>query len=137
MFELHPRLSADTIAVVEWPLCQVLLMNDSAWPWLILVPRRHGVSELHELDAGDREILVHEIATASHRLQNFCGADKMNVAALGNVVPQLHVHVIARFTTDPAWPRPVFGAQPPTPYQPEALAELLDGLVAALGQGPG
>ncbi|MBI2239882.1 MAG: HIT domain-containing protein [Magnetospirillum gryphiswaldense] len=137
MFDLHPRLQADTIPVVDWPLCRILLMNDCAWPWLILVPRRHGVTEIHELDACDRETLIQEMAHASRQLQNLTGADKMNVAALGNVVPQLHIHVIARFATDPAWPKPVFGFQPPAPYDAEFLANHMAELINALGDGPG
>lgn len=137
MFDLHPRLQADTIPLTDWPLCRILLMNDSAWPWLVLAPRRHGVTEIHELDAGDREILIQEMAAAAHRLQNLTGADKMNVAALGNVVPQLHIHIIARTTEDPAWPKPVFGFQPPQPYDAEFLASYLPRLVQALGTGAG
>lgn len=137
MFELHPRLKADTIPVVDWPLCRILLMNECAWPWLVLVPRRHGITEIHELDAGDREMLIQEIAAASTRLQNLSGADKMNVAALGNMVPQLHIHVIARFKDDPAWPKPVFGFQAPNPYDAEFLAEHMPQMVDALGDGPG
>lgn len=137
MFDLHPRLQADTIPVVDWPLCRVLLMNECAWPWLVLVPRRHAVTEIHELDAGDRETLIQEMAHASRQLQNLTGADKMNIAALGNVVPQLHIHVIARFTTDPAWPKPVFGFQAPAPYDAEFLASHMAELINALGDGPG
>jgi len=137
MFELHPRLKADTIPVIDWPLCRILLMNECAWPWLVLVPRRHGITEIHELDAGDREMLIQEIAAISTRLQNLSGADKMNVAALGNMVPQLHIHVIARFKDDPAWPKPVFGFQTPNPYDAEFLAEHMPQMVDALGDGPG
>ena len=137
MFELHPRLKADTIPVIDWPLCRILLMNECAWPWLVLVPRRHGITEIHELDAGDREMLIQEIAAASTRLQNLSGADKMNVAALGNMVPQLHIHIIARFKDDPAWPKPVFGFQAPNPYDAEFLAEHMQKMVDALGDGPG
>jgi diadenosine tetraphosphate (Ap4A) HIT family hydrolase len=137
MFELHPRLKADTIPVIDWPLCRILLMNECAWPWLVLVPRRHGITEIHELDASDREMLIQEIAAASTRLQNLSGADKMNVAALGNMVPQLHIHIIARFKDDPAWPKPVFGFQAPNPYDAEFLAEHMQKMVDALGDGPG
>lgn len=134
MFELHPRLKADTIAVTDWPLCRILLMNDSAWPWLVLVPRRPDMREIHDLGRDDRQILMDEIAAASQGLQRFTGADKMNVAALGNVVAQLHVHVIARFTTDPAWPRPVFGVQPAIAYDADAQARLTGELRLALKQ---
>ncbi|MBR9970131.1 HIT domain-containing protein [Magnetospirillum sulfuroxidans] len=132
MFELHPRLNADTIPVIDWPLCRILLMNECSWPWLVLVPRRHGITEIHELDGGDQELLIKEIAAASRRLQNLSGADKMNVAALGNMVPQLHIHVIARFQDDPAWPKPVFGFQPPASYNSEFLARHMPQLIAAL-----
>lgn len=126
MFDLDPRLAADTIPVTDWPLCRVLLMNESTYPWLILVPRRRGVSELHEIDPSDRAILVEEMAEASHRFQNLTGARKMNVAALGNVVAQFHVHVVARFEHDPVWPRPVWGLAPPCPYEPAAHEAFLE-----------
>ncbi|OAN67012.1 HIT domain-containing protein [Magnetospirillum moscoviense] len=125
MFELHPRLTADTIPVTDWPLCRVMLMRDANYPWLVLVPRRHGVTEIHELDQSDRQTLIEEIAAASQRLQNLTQAYKINVAALGNVVQQLHVHVIARFTTDPAWPNPVWGAVPAKPYADSEMTRLL------------
>lgn len=137
MFELHHRLAADTVAVEDWPLCRILLMNDATYPWLVLVPRRNAVSELHELDAGDRAQLVEEMAEASHRLQNVTKAIKMNVAALGNVVPQLHVHVVARFADDPAWPKPVWGVVPGRPYEAAELAARLETLKTVLAKGPG
>lgn len=132
MFVLNERLEADCVFVTDWPLCRVLLMNDANFPWLILVPRRHGVTEMHELDRPDREALTEEIATAAHRLQILLGAKKMNVAALGNVVSQLHVHVIARHETDAAWPRPIWGVVPTKPYEPAALDEMVDSLREAL-----
>lgn len=130
MFTLHERLEADTVFVTDWPLCRVLLLNDANYPWLVLVPRRDGVSEVHELDQDDRQTLMEEMATAAHRLQNHLKARKMNVAALGNVVPQLHVHVVARYQDDAAWPRPIWGVVPTKPYEPEAL----DARVAELRQ---
>ncbi|MEO5375913.1 MAG: HIT family protein [Alphaproteobacteria bacterium] len=125
MFAIHPRLAADTVAVLEWRLCHVLLMNDRTFPWLILVPARNNVAEIHHLDAPERSLLVEEIARASRVLLDMTRADKINTAALGNVVPQLHVHVIARFQHDPAWPKPVWGAQPPSPYDRDELSEML------------
>ncbi|HLO75735.1 MAG TPA: HIT family protein [Magnetospirillum sp.] len=122
MFVLHERLEADTAFVTDWPLCRVLLLKDANYPWLVLVPRRHGVSEVHELDPDDRLTLIEEIADASRRLQSHVNAHKMNVAALGNVVPQLHVHVVARFEADPAWPKPIWGAVPALPYGADELA---------------
>jgi diadenosine tetraphosphate (Ap4A) HIT family hydrolase len=133
MFELHQRLAADTVAVADWALCRVLLMDDATYPWLILVPRRESVVELHDLDAADRSLLVEEMARASAALKAETGADKINVAALGNVVPQLHVHVVARFTSDPAWPRPVWGAVPARPYDPVERDRMLGRLRRALG----
>lgn len=133
MFILHERLQADTVFVTDWPLCRVLLLNDSTYPWLVLVPRRHGVSELHELDQDDRQTVIEEMAKASHRLQNHVKAHKMNVAALGNVVPQLHIHIVARFDTDPAWPRPVWGAVPAKPYEPADLDAHVTKLRKVLG----
>ena len=106
MFELHPRLAADTREVTRLSLCRVLLMNDRRFPWLILVPARADIREIHQLSAPDRATLVEEIATVAQAMETLHKADKMNVAALGNQVPQLHVHVIARFTSDPAWPNP-------------------------------
>jgi diadenosine tetraphosphate (Ap4A) HIT family hydrolase len=116
MFELHPKLFADTVALAEWPLCRVLMMNERTYPWLILVPRRADISEIGELEAADRALLIEEIARLSGIVRARLSPDRINVAALGNVVPQLHVHVVARFKTDPAWPRPVWGAQPVAPY---------------------
>jgi diadenosine tetraphosphate (Ap4A) HIT family hydrolase len=108
-FQLHPRLNADTLHVTDWPLSQLLLMNDVRYWWLILVPRRNGLSEIHDLPASDQQVLVGEIARASAGLKRLSGADKINMGALGNLVPQLHIHVVARFTGDPAWPGPVWG----------------------------
>lgn len=134
MFALHPRLAADTIPVLVWPLCHVLLMNDSTYPWLILVPARPDVSEIHQLSPAERTALIEEAAQAASGLATMTGAHKINTAALGNVVPQLHVHVIARFSHDPAWPRPVWGVAPAVPYADEALPEKLANLRAAMAR---
>ena len=133
MFELHPRLGADTTPLTDWALCRVLLMNDAGYPWLILVPRRSAISEITELTAPDQSLLMSEIAQASARLRAHVSPDRINVAALGNVVAQLHVHVIARFIGDAAWPRPVWGAAPATPYSPDALERRVAEFKAALG----
>ena len=127
-FVLHERLAADTVAVAELGLCSVRLMNDRTWPWLVLVPRRPAAREIIDLGEADRRLLIEKIAVASRVLQTLHRPDKINIGALGNLVPQLHVHVIARFTGDPAWPRPVWGVQPPVPY----AAEELDTAVATL-----
>lgn len=119
-FELDPRLAADTLPVCDLPLCRVLLMNDTRYPWLILVPRRAALRELHDLETVDRRQLSEEINACSRALAERTGADKMNIAALGNQVPMLHVHVIARFETDDAWPNPVWGVLPARPYADDA-----------------
>lgn len=118
-FALHPQLAADTFPVTDLPLCSVLLMNDRRYPWLILVPRRHEVRELFGLDAADRFQAMEEMTGVAAALEQTTSADKMNVAALGNSVPQLHIHVIARFHTDAAWPRPVWGVGEAQPYEIE------------------
>ena len=124
-FSLDPQLAADTIPVAELPLSALRLMRDANYPWLILVPRRAGLAEIVDLAAAERGTLMTEIALASEALRAVAPCDKLNVAALGNMVRQLHVHVIARRTADPAWPKPVWGAVSPRPYAPgeaEALA---------------
>lgn len=115
-FDLHPRLAADTAFVADWPLSRVLLMNDARYRWLILVPRRAGAVEWFDLDANDRALLTEEIARAAKTLKALAAATKINVGALGNLVPQLHIHVVARSPGDPAWPGPVWGHSPATPY---------------------
>lgn len=124
-FELHERLAANTVEVARWALNRVLLMNDSHYPWLVLVPQRPALRDLDDLAEADLPLMTEEIVRASRRLKATFSADKMNVAALGNQVPQLHVHVIARHMTDPAWPGPVWGVLPAAPYGDEALAERL------------
>ncbi|OJZ18258.1 MAG: diadenosine tetraphosphate hydrolase, partial [Thiobacillus sp. 65-29] len=111
-FELDPRLNRDTVFVANWKLCQVRLMDDARFPWLVLVPRRAGAVELDDLDEDDRTRLMHEIQRAMKTLRGVADCDKLNVGALGNVVRQLHVHVVARRKDDPAWPGPVWGHGP-------------------------
>lgn len=115
-FKLHPQLAQDTHWVLDLPLCQVLLMNDSRYPWVILVPRRNGVREIYEVSVADRQQLWAESDLISRALQALFQPDKLNIAALGNVVEQLHVHHLARFRTDAAWPAPVWGKFPHEPY---------------------
>jgi diadenosine tetraphosphate (Ap4A) HIT family hydrolase len=107
-------------------------MRDRRFPWLILVPERDAIREIHELSATDRAVLIEEIARAGEALQRLFQPDKVNVGALGNVVPQLHVHVVARFTTDPAWPGPVWGSGAAEVYPEGEIAELRERLAAAL-----
>jgi diadenosine tetraphosphate (Ap4A) HIT family hydrolase len=133
-FTLHERLRADTVEIASWPLSLLLLMNARQWPWLILVPQRPALREIHDLDAPDRTRLIEEIARASRCLETLFKPAKINVGALGNLVPQLHVHVIARFTDDPAWPRPVWGTVAPEPYEAAALKDRVRQITAALGE---
>jgi len=132
MFALHPRLAADTLAVTRLELCRVLLMNDRRFPWLILVPERADMREIHELDRADRSLLIEEIARAAAAMETLYKAHKMNVAALGNSVPQLHVHVIARFTGDAAWPNPVWGRGAAEPYAEDRVAAVVEAAKRAL-----
>jgi diadenosine tetraphosphate (Ap4A) HIT family hydrolase len=108
-FSLDPGIARLTTPVAALGLSELLLMEDSRFPWLLLVPRRAGIAEIVDLDAGERATLMEEIATVSAALKGATDCDKLNVAAIGNVVSQLHVHVVARFRSDPAWPRPVWG----------------------------
>ncbi len=121
-FVLHEKLAAESVEIARLELSQVRLMNERHWPWLILVPRRPGLVELHDLDGHDRRQMVDEVAQAGRLLKAAFNADKINTAALGNMVPQLHVHVIARFKDDLAWPRPVWGVVPAEPYDTASLA---------------
>lgn len=111
-FTLDPQLAADTFALGDWPLCRLLRMNDRGYPWLILVPRVANIREIIDLPESDQQVLMSEIARASRALRQLLQPDKINVAALGNMVPQLHVHIIGRFTGDAAWPRPIWGVKP-------------------------
>jgi diadenosine tetraphosphate (Ap4A) HIT family hydrolase len=127
-WSLHPQLARDTTPVGDLTLSRLLAMNDANYPWVILVPRNAGVVEIIDLDEAGRSQLMAEIAQVSAALKSLTACDKLNVAAIGNVVPQLHVHVVARRTTDAAWPRPVWGAVPARPY----AAGELDTFVAVL-----
>jgi diadenosine tetraphosphate (Ap4A) HIT family hydrolase len=129
---LHPQLEADTCAVGDLPLSRLLLANDANYPWLLLVPRRCVASEIIDLSEPDQIQLTTEIAGVSRALKAVTSCDRLNVAALGNVVPQLHVHVIARHRGDPAWPKPVWGAAPARDYDPPARERLVAALRRAL-----
>jgi diadenosine tetraphosphate (Ap4A) HIT family hydrolase len=131
-FALDPRLAAGSFPVIDLTLSKVLLMDDERFPWLVLVPRRAGASELTDLGDLDVATLWAEIKLAAGALQDLTAADKLNIAALGNMVAQLHVHVIARRRDDAAWPRPVWGFAEPRPYEPEARAAFVADLAGAL-----
>ena len=133
-FALDSRIAAGTLPVGDLALSSVLLQNDSRFPWLVLVPRRAGIVELTDLDDENYRTLADEIRLATRVMLALAQPDKVNVAALGNVVPQLHVHVVGRFRSDPAWPDPVWGFETPKPYPDHASAALLEraqGLFAA------
>jgi diadenosine tetraphosphate (Ap4A) HIT family hydrolase len=117
-WSLDPQLAKDTIEIGDLPLVRTLLMNDANYPWLVLVPRRAGVVEIIDLDDEDQSVLMDEIALIARVLKDVTACDKLNIATIGNIVPQLHVHMVARRRDDAAWPRPVWGAAPPRPYQP-------------------
>ena len=134
-FVLDPSLEAETSVIGELGLCKVLLMDDARFPWIVLVPKRAGLVEIIDLGSADLVRLIEEIATASGVLEAATSPHKLNVAALGNVVRQLHVHIIARFENDAAWPSPVWGKGERVPYQPVARAEFSGKLRAGFGFG--
>ncbi|PSJ42417.1 HIT family protein [Zobellella endophytica] len=123
-FRLHPQLAADCLVLGELSLCRVLLAKDGRYPWLILVPRRDGIREIHRLSEEDQQQLMRESCALARLMETELAADKLNVAALGNMVPQLHLHHVARFIGDDAWPGPIWGKHPSLPYpDPQAEAE--------------
>lgn len=130
MFELHEALARDCAFVGDLALCRLLLMNDKQYPWLILVPRRAEMREICDLSGDDQLQYLQESNLCSAILRSEFGAEKLNIAALGNMVPQLHIHYIARFSSDPAWPKPVWGQLPAKPYS----ADELQSVVAQLRQ---
>ncbi len=131
-FALDPRLAADTIEIGDLALSRVLLMNDARYLWLILAPRRDNLSEIVDLDGADRTLLMEEIAAASRALIGAPGVDKINVGALGNIVRQLHIHVVARRFNDAAWPGPVWGAGSAQRYEAEAARKIVQDIQESL-----
>lgn len=132
MFSLDSRLQQDTVVLGDFPLCRLLLMNDANYPWFILVPRREAVSELFQLDTADQALLWQETTQLAAVLKDVFAADKMNVATLGNVVSQLHMHVIVRHQEDPSWPAPVWGRCPVRAYSAEEVAAIRQRLQGVL-----
>jgi len=140
MTEIHSQLADDCIVLGHLPLCHLLLMNDSQFPWFILVPARADIREIYQLESADRQQLLDESCGLSEFLMETYGGDKLNVAALGNQVPQLHLHHIVRYATDAAWPAPIWGKHVPQAYSDTAIEEIrsllsaaaLDGYVATL-----
>ncbi|MCU0089616.1 HIT domain-containing protein [Pseudomonas koreensis] len=134
MFALDPRLQQDTLTIGDFPLCRLLLSNDANYPWFILVPRRDDISELFQLDVADQQRLWEETTTLAEVLKDSFDADKMNVATLGNVVSQMHMHVIVRKRDDAAWPAPVWGKHPAKPYSAEQVAAIRERLRLVLDE---
>jgi diadenosine tetraphosphate (Ap4A) HIT family hydrolase len=126
IFELHPRLTQDCIAIGRFDLCQLLLMNDSQYPWFILVPERTDLQEIYQLSKADQELLTEESSYLAENLSILYKADKMNIATIGNLVPQLHIHHIVRYRSDKAWPAPVWGKFPAVPYTEQQIADNME-----------
>jgi diadenosine tetraphosphate (Ap4A) HIT family hydrolase len=133
-FALDPQLERDTLPVCDLALSTVRLMNDSRYPWMILIPRRTDVSEIVDLTSNERHLLLDETSRVAEALRTQCTPKKLNIAAIGNIVAQLHVHVVARFAEDAAWPRPVWGIGTAVPYSDAASAAFIDSFARALGQ---
>lgn len=125
-FTLHPALKKDCIELGQLKLCRVLLINDSQFPWLILVPERENITEIHQLAAADQQQLMRESSYIAEQLATLYHADKMNIAALGNMVPQLHIHHVVRYKTDKAWPAPIWGKFDAQDYSAKDLKNTLD-----------
>ncbi len=130
--KIHSTLEKDSILIGRFGLCQIRLINDSNYPWVLLIPERENITEIHQLSIEDRRLLTEESALLSATLAHLFNADKMNIAAIGNHVPQLHIHHIARHKTDPAWPAPVWGKLPTKPYTAADLEETADKIADAL-----
>ena len=126
LFEIHPRLKADCIHLGRFELCQLLMMNDSQYPWFILVPEMADITEIHQLSAENRHLVADESNYLAENIARLFKADKLNIAAIGNLVAQLHVHHVVRYQTDRAWPAPVWGKFTAVPYSDEQLAEQLE-----------
>jgi diadenosine tetraphosphate (Ap4A) HIT family hydrolase len=129
---LDARLEQDSQLMTSLGLCQLRLMRDSRWPWLILVPQRGGITELHDLTPLDQTMLTFELTMVGKALKEATGCAKVNVGALGNIVSQLHVHVVARSKEDPAWPGPVWGVGEPVPYRAGSETQLVDTILKHL-----
>jgi diadenosine tetraphosphate (Ap4A) HIT family hydrolase len=132
-WELHPQLAQDTLVLGDLQLSRVLLSRDANYPWLIVVPRRAGVVELIDLPEAEQSGAYWEISKTARALKSATGCDKLNIGAIGNMVPQLHIHIVARNKTDAAWPKPPWGTLPPRPYESDAFERLAATLRAAIG----
>ena len=124
-FQLHPNLKRDCVFVGSFELCQLLMMNDCQYPWFLLVPQKPDLTELYHLEKPDRQLLIEESSWLAENLAQLYQADKMNIAAIGNLVPQLHIHHIVRYKNDKAWPAPVWGKFAAVPYTEQQMSENL------------
>jgi diadenosine tetraphosphate (Ap4A) HIT family hydrolase len=131
-FLLHPRLAQDCVELARLPLCRLLLMKERRYPWLILVPQRPGVTEIFQLPESEQQQLLRESSSLARSLMAEFAADKLNIAAIGNLVPQLHLHHVLRYRHDPAWPGPVWGRFTPEPYAAGELQQIQGRLRRAL-----
>ena len=132
-FQLHHQLQQDCITIGRFELCQLLMMNDSQYPWFILVPERADLQEIYQLSTADRQLLIEESSYLAENLAVLFNADKMNIAAIGNMVPQLHIHHVVRYQIDKAWPAPVWGKFDTVPYTEQQIAENLVRIKSQLG----
>ncbi len=132
IFQLHPQLQQDSITIGQFKLCQLLLINDSQYPWFVLVPERKDVTEIYQLSELDQLQLLQESSLLAKKLAEIYQADKMNIAAIGNLVPQLHIHHIVRYKNDIAWPAPVWGKFDAVPYTEQQCEKIKTQLYSAL-----
>ena len=136
MIKLHPQLEKDCTVLGEFTLCSLLLVNDANYPWFILLPNRENITEIHQLSLPDQQQLLAESMFFCQCLEDIYHPDKLNIAALGNVVPQLHIHHIARFTNDACWPAPVWGAAAAIPFTAEKINIIKNQLVTWFSENP-
>ena len=123
VFQLHPRLRQDCITIGRFDLCQLLMMNDSQYPWFILIPEKAGITEIYQLSKPEQHALTDESSYLAENLATLYKADKMNIAAIGNLVPQLHIHHVVRYQTDKAWPAPIWGKFAAVPYTQQQITD--------------
>ena len=131
-FILHPQLAKDCIEIAELPLCNILLCNDKAYPWFLLVPRIAHATDLYQLQWQEQQQILNESSLLSELIMEEFKGDKLNVAALGNMVPQLHIHHIVRFKTDISWPKPIWGQQALTPYTDQEIESIKQRIIPKL-----
>ncbi|MEQ1559243.1 MAG: HIT family protein [Methyloglobulus sp.] len=131
-FKLHPQLKQDCIAIGRFELCHLLMINDSQFPWFVLVPEINGITEIFQLNKPQQSLLIEESSTLADTLNTLYNADKINIAAIGNLVPQLHIHHVVRYRTDKVWPAPIWGKLPAIAYLEQELSDTLGSITHAL-----